>query len=177
MLEGIDETRFTSLELARPTMTSFPHPLLHLPHQKLDWFEPPSAAVRLAHLAGRMGGPVHGDVDCPGPEGGHVTDWWVIDKEEGNEEEQQEEVYYVEGRGPAWFEELLANIRQDEYTCDDGREAECTELSVSKAVYNLDYQSEGMVAYTIPVSLYRPSPTTLLTTSPLLASSTRPRFR
>jgi hypothetical protein len=108
-----------------------------------------------------------------GPREG-MTDWWVIDTEEGDEEEQQEEVYYVEGRGPAWFEELLANIRQDEYTCDDDREAGCTESSVSKAVYNLDYQSEGMVAYTIPASLSRPSPTTLLATSPLLASSTRP---
>jgi hypothetical protein len=40
MLEGVDETRFTSLELARPTMTSLPHPLLHLSHQMLDWLEP-----------------------------------------------------------------------------------------------------------------------------------------
>ncbi|GFZ49911.1 hypothetical protein JCM24511_07314 [Saitozyma sp. JCM 24511] len=86
-----------------------------------------------------------------GPREG-MTDWWVIDKEEGDEE-QQDEVYYEEGRGTAWFEELLANIRQDEYTCDDGREAECTESSVSKAVYDLDYRSEGMVAYCIPVSL------------------------
>ncbi|GFZ44338.1 hypothetical protein JCM24511_02060 [Saitozyma sp. JCM 24511] len=149
MLEGVDETRFTSLELARPNMTSLPHPLLHLSHQKLDWLEP--------HVGPREG----------------MTDWWIIDKEEGEEEEQQED-YYEEGWGTAWFEELLANIRQDEYTSDDGRAAECTESSVSKAVYDLEYQSEGMVAYTIPVSLSRPSPTTLLATSSSLASSTRP---
>ncbi|RSH85387.1 hypothetical protein EHS25_004783 [Saitozyma podzolica] len=165
-----DDIRFTSPELARQTMTPLRHRLLHLSQQKLERLEPPRRQPRGRHISledcpGPRGRPVHVEVGRPGPGGGHhrlvqkgARTLWVIGKEEDEDEERQVVVQDKEGRGRAWFEELLANMEQDEYSCDDGRKAEWTESSVSRAVYDdLEYQAEGMVACAIPLPRRVPS--------------------
>ncbi|GFZ44329.1 hypothetical protein JCM24511_02051 [Saitozyma sp. JCM 24511] len=164
----VDDIPFTFSELARLTMTPLRHRLLHLSQQKLDRVEPPvgsreaGTSLWKVVLVREAVSTWRSIVQCPA-EG--MTDWCktrartlrVICKEEEKDEEQQMEVQEEEGPGRAWFEELLANMGQDEYSCDDGRKAEWTESSVSRAVYDdLEHQAEGMVAYTIPLPLSRP---------------------
>jgi hypothetical protein len=168
MPECVDEMRHTSLELARRKMTPLPHRLLHLSQQKLDRLKTGTGS-RDAGTCLWKGVLVREAVRSTWTLVGQgarqdMNDWSVICKEE-EEEERQEELPYEERRSEEWFDQLLANMAHDEYTGDDWREVEWTESNVSKPAYDdLEYQSEGMVAYTIPLPLWRPSPTMLPTT-------------
>ncbi|GFZ49951.1 hypothetical protein JCM24511_07354 [Saitozyma sp. JCM 24511] len=157
----VDDIRFTSPELARPTTTPLRHRLLHLSEQKLDWLEP-SVGNREAGTCLRKGVLVREAVRSTGRslaqgsvEG--MTDWCrrggkaprATGKEEEDDDDEKRLVEVQDeegGGGRVWVEELLANMGQDEYTCDDGREVEWTESSVSKVVV----RGHGRVYYPPP---------------------------
>jgi hypothetical protein len=179
----IDEMRFTSPDLARPALTPLGHRLLHLSEQKLDSLDTPMGgreagtslwkgvlvreAVRSAWKSVDEGARVDEMTNWHAPNAMALD---VIGEEEEDDEEQIEQ---VEQRGAAWFEELLANMGEDEYSYgdDDEREAEWTESSVSQAVFDdLEYDADGMIAYTLPLPPSPPSPPVLVESDSSLSS-------
>jgi hypothetical protein len=181
----IDEMRFTSPDLARPALTPLGHRLLHLSEQKLDSLDTPMGgreagtslwkgvlvreAVRSAWKSVDEGARVDEMTNWHAPNAMALD---VIGEEE-EEEEDEEDEGEAEQRGAAWFEELLANMGEDEYSYgdDDEREAEWTESSVSQAVFDdLEYDADGMIAYTLPLPLSPPSPPVLVESDSSLSS-------
>jgi hypothetical protein len=181
----IDEMRFTSPDLARPALTPLGHRLLHLSEQKLDSLDTPMGgreagtslwkgvlvreAVRSAWKSVDEGARVDEMTNWHAPNAMALD---VIGEEEEDEEDEVE-AEQAEQRGAAWFEELLANMGEDEYSYgdDDEREAEWTESSVSQAVFDdLEYDADGMIAYTLPLPPSPPSPPVLAESGSSLSS-------
>lgn len=180
----IDEMRFTSPDLARPALTPLGHRLLHLSEQKLDSLDTPMGgreagtslwkgvlvreAVRSAWKSVDEGARVDEMTNWHAPNAMALD---VIGEEEDEDDEGEAE--QAEQRGAAWFEELLANMGDDEYSYgdDDEREAEWTESSVSQAVFDdLEYDADGMIAYTLPLPPSPPSPPVLAESGSSLSS-------
>lgn len=148
-----DEMRFTSPD-TRPSLTPLGYRLLHLSEQKLSYLEGSSYDEGLSLWKGVLVREAVRSAWKSVQEGSvpEMNDWAakgamgldIYEEEVEEEEEQQEE---------RWFEDMVSSFGEEEYHVEAANgEHEWVESSVSIPEYDLDFNVDGMEAFTFPAS-------------------------